>query len=417
MEKTDINQDKVKENTQNYEEIKERLLKIDKNCNLLNIRIDSKINENERIITEKIDKIRNTPNICSNYKISIIIPVYNTEKYIKECFNSILVQSIGFHNLEIIFVDDCSTDHSFEIIKEYEQKYPNVKTFKTDKNSGYAGKPRNIGIKHATAEYIMFLDSDDTYYDYACEKVYNNISTTPSQVVSGFQSRKISADKVEYINGIMMNLFTNPENNDEQRKKDFKKLKEKYPDGIIIDDLNKCPYLLSNFGVTSKIFEKRFIENNKIDFPEYIPAEDSVFIYKSFLYAKKITFIYDPISIHNYTRNSDDDKSVSFIVDKKTILGRFKAYNIMYHDSKEKNFVSNFVKILLKDKIQYVFREFLFEYAFSREELYEIFDESKDLLKLLYDYDVKMDEKYDETFKAILNDEYSKAAAICSSTL
>ena len=95
------------------------------------------------------------------YKISVIVPVFNVENKIMNAFNSILNQTIGFENLEVIFVDDNSTDDSKNIIKSLENKYDNVKSIFLSKNSGYAGKPRNIGIKNATANYLMFLDPDD----------------------------------------------------------------------------------------------------------------------------------------------------------------------------------------------------------------------------------------------------------------
>ena len=85
------------------------------------------------------------------YKISIIIPVFNVEDTLKNAFDSIKSQTIGFENLEVIFVDDKSTDDSLKIIKEFSKKYNNVKSICLNKNSGFAGKPRNVGIENATA--------------------------------------------------------------------------------------------------------------------------------------------------------------------------------------------------------------------------------------------------------------------------
>lgn len=74
--------------------------------------------------------------------ISVIIPVYNVEKYIKRAFNSLLTQTIGFENLKIIFIDDNSTDSCLEVIREYDNRYENVKAIFLDENSGSVGKPQ-----------------------------------------------------------------------------------------------------------------------------------------------------------------------------------------------------------------------------------------------------------------------------------
>ena len=103
------------------------------------------------------------------YKISIIIPVFNVEDTLDNAFNSILNQTFGFDDIEVIFVDDFSSDNSRNIIKNYVDKYENVNAFYLDENSGAAGKPRNTGVANANADYIMFLDPDDEFYDYSCE--------------------------------------------------------------------------------------------------------------------------------------------------------------------------------------------------------------------------------------------------------
>lgn len=83
------------------------------------------------------------------YKISIILPVYNVEKYIREAIESIKRQTIGLQNLEIILVDDCSNDRSWEIIDEYVKKFHNFIGIRLNERSGAAGKPRNVGIEKA----------------------------------------------------------------------------------------------------------------------------------------------------------------------------------------------------------------------------------------------------------------------------
>ena len=109
------------------------------------------------------------------YKISIIVPVYNVEDYLRNTLDSIVSQSFGLENLEVVLVDDKSTDGSADIIREYVDKYDNFKGIFFDEGSGFPGKPRNVGLEHATAEYIMFLDSDDWLEENACEVLYESI--------------------------------------------------------------------------------------------------------------------------------------------------------------------------------------------------------------------------------------------------
>lgn len=92
-------------------------------------------------------------------KISIIIPVYNREKYIDKCLNSIVSQT--YKNIEIICVDDCSTDNSLDILRKYEIKDHRIKIIALANNGGVS-HARNTGIKCATGDYIAFVDSDDT---------------------------------------------------------------------------------------------------------------------------------------------------------------------------------------------------------------------------------------------------------------
>lgn len=92
--------------------------------------------------------------------ISIVTPLYNCEKYIKETIESVVLQS--YTNWEMIIIDDCSTDNSIKIITEYTRSIPNIRILRNKQNVGVA-ETRNIGIREAKGEYIAFLDSDDTW--------------------------------------------------------------------------------------------------------------------------------------------------------------------------------------------------------------------------------------------------------------
>lgn len=104
-----------------------------------------------------------------DYKVTIVIPVYNAEKYLRDCIESLLKQTIFLQDMEIILIDDGSTDNSAEIYNEYVRKYSNIIAIKQE-NQGVSAA-RNLGIKEAKGEYIMFLDSDDTFSDNTVKNV------------------------------------------------------------------------------------------------------------------------------------------------------------------------------------------------------------------------------------------------------
>ena len=91
-------------------------------------------------------------------KITVIIPVYNTEKFLKDCLDSLVEETEK--DIEIIAIDDASTDHSLEILEEYAKIYPNIRVIRNEKNIGVS-ETRNKGIELAEGEYITFVDSDD----------------------------------------------------------------------------------------------------------------------------------------------------------------------------------------------------------------------------------------------------------------
>lgn len=90
-------------------------------------------------------------------KVSVIIPVYNVDQYLRHCLESVVFQS--YLNKEIILINDGSTDCSQEICEEYVRRYPFIRLI--NKENGGLSEARNVGILHATGDYVMFLDSDD----------------------------------------------------------------------------------------------------------------------------------------------------------------------------------------------------------------------------------------------------------------
>jgi len=117
-------------------------------------------------------------------KVSVIVPVWNVEPYLAECLDSVLGQSIGLDRLEIIAVDDGSTDGSGALLDAYARRYPQLVAIHTP-NSGGPGRPRNIGLEHATGTFVFFLDADDYLGEEALERLVAMAERYGTDVVLG----------------------------------------------------------------------------------------------------------------------------------------------------------------------------------------------------------------------------------------
>lgn len=232
-------------------------------------------------------------------KISIIIPVYNTEKYLKDCLTSIYNKKEKnlMKNIEIILVDDGSTDKSSSIYSQF-KKYSNLKVYKNE-NHGVSYS-RNYAIKIATGDWIMFLDSDDVLNDDWYEKIYNNI------------------DKKQDIIFYMKNI-------------DIIKSKKDIIDNI----LGKSKKLKYASFPGAKLFKREFIEKNKIQYnSKIINGEDMLFNLESILVTDKIKMV--DCSIYKYRYN---------------IYSSTKRFNEKIFES-DREFQNELLRIFNKNKME-----------------------------------------------------------------
>lgn len=236
----------------------------------------------------------------TKYKISIIIPAFNLENKINRAFDSIKNQTLGFEDLEIIFVDDNSKDGTFKIIKNLADTYENVSAFITDENSGYAGKPRNIGLEHAKSDYVLFLDGDDELLKDSCEVLYDKITSTNSDIVIGGQ--------INVFDGIHQH---NPP----------------LSCGIerIFNDMKDQELLNIRPAISAKLFKKELLIENNIRFPEGISGQDLVFLMKSMLNSKRVAVLNQ---FYVYYRILSND-SVTFDISEKYLKGLIKACTLV----------------------------------------------------------------------------------------
>lgn len=228
----------------------------------------------------------------SNYKVSIIVPCYNIDSidYVDinpfdEMISSIVNQSFGIENIEVILVDDCSTDNTRNLLTDLSLKYPSIKPIFMEKNSGRPSIPRNIGIDNSTTDYIMFLDQDDRM-DLDCVKIlYDTIINNPVDIVKSNYSILNGDEILKYDAGKCGELSIEPKSRD-------------------------MIYLISHF-VWGSIFNKEFINNNNIRFPD-TQAEDILFLSKCYnLTDKPIISLNDYYGVI-YTANNNNSVSHSF---------------------------------------------------------------------------------------------------------
>ena len=125
----------------------------------------------------------NEVKIMSSYKVSVLISSYNYADIIGETFESIRNQTFNFEDIEVIFVDDKSTDNSVEVIQEFVDKYDNVKLYITPEGKGGVSFSRNWSMELASADYITFIDSDDKFTPEFIESVYNEMVENDVDIV------------------------------------------------------------------------------------------------------------------------------------------------------------------------------------------------------------------------------------------
>lgn len=204
--------------------------------------------------------------------VSVIVPIYNVEKYLSKCIDSITNQTLT--NIEIILVNDGSTDNSGIIADEYAKNDNRIKVI--HKENGGQGSARNIGIDLAIGEYIGFVDSDDWIDLDMYEKLYNKANKYNSDIAIG--SRKIFNEA--YDLGTTINVGDN----------EFDKISEN-----IVNYIIENVFYPQTVSACNKIYSRKLILNNNINFRsvEEVGSEDAVFNYCILLNTNKIVTIND----------------------------------------------------------------------------------------------------------------------------
>ncbi len=264
--------------------------------------------------------------MCSNIpKISLIIPVYNVEKFLNKTLDSVLAQT--FKDYEVIMVNDGSTDGSLAILKEYADKYNNFHLI--DQNNCGLGKSRNVAIEAAKGEYIAFLDSDDFLAPNFFEVLYNNAIENDADIscCNYYLYYNKSCKKIYMPFTAKTGVYSN--------EVALKKL--------ILDTT-------FHFFTWNKLFKRSLFIDNKVFFYDMY-FEDVATCPQLFYYANKVSFVNKPL--YYYRRH---DKSILALIDAPKINDFIKSLGIIRNFLEKKN---------VYDKYKSVFKLYAFRFRFQ----------------------------------------------------
>lgn len=244
-----------------------------------------------------------------NIELSIVVPIYNVENYLRECLESLY--NIKNIKKEIILVNDGSTDGSLKIIKQFEEKYPSI-TKVVDKKNGGLSDARNAGAKLAKGDYIYFIDSDDFVDSLKLEEVFIEGKQRNADVIKG--------------NGVYL-------------KKD--KMVKSFEEGIIPDGfyegremiklLHKSKIIRAEVWLS--IYKSEFLKKNNITFEKGLIYEDMIFSYKVWLYSNKI--FYKDIKFYYYRLR--EGSIMSSGLNKEKFKHKLKNCKLLLKEVKKKN--------------------------------------------------------------------------------
>jgi len=256
-------------------------------------------------------------------KISIIVPVYNAELYLAKCLDSLVGQTLK--EIEIILINDGSTDKSEQIIKKYQEKYNDKIIYYSKKNEGQ-GVARNYAIKIAKGEFITFVDSDDFVDVSMCEKLYN-------------EAKKTNADIVATTGMI------------EVRNNEFSKKNIEFKTS---DNLKT--YILNNSGPVGKIIKKDVVLQNDLYFPSLRAYEDIAVVPLWGIYSNKISYV-DEALYYYLIREGSTMKQVKY---NEKIMNIYESLGSLYNKFKLN------VKDKYNDELEWIYIEHLLHAASLR---------------------------------------------------
>lgn len=292
-------------------------------------------------------------------KVSVIIPVYNVETYLNDCLNTIINQSLN--DIEIICINDGSTDNSLKILEEYAKKDKRIQIL-NQKNQGHA-VATNKGINLATGKYLFLMDSDDMLEVNALEDTYN-----------------IAEDKdVDFV--LFKAINYDDEKNKYYESKDYNMEKLHQFVGDKIFNYRDIDDLIFTIPVTpwNKLYKREFIEKHNIRFPEGLIFDDNIFFWRVLFNAEKIYFYNEFLFKRRWYQTSSTTKGDIRFLDSIDI------YNLIFDTFKEYNQFDKYKNILYRNKINTEFMRFTKIREEYREQYFKKMKD--DFLNIFNDHD------------------------------
>jgi len=280
--------------------------------------------------------------------VSVIVPIYNVEKYLANCLDSLINQTLK--DIEIICVDDGSTDDSSVIIAEYLKKDKRI--IVVHRQNGGRSVARNEGLKIARGQYIMFCDADDLYKIDMCEVLYNTIKNNKTDIACCEISINYESDS---------DLL---DSDKEYYSLKFEGKKECYEDDLLKIDGSVC----------NKIFNKSLIDKFDVKFPEGLVYEDAAFFFMYYSICKNSYFVKQPLYVYN--RHDGSIMNETFKGSEKAI-DHIKIMDFVYAHLVKNNLWKKYKKIFFNHYILY----FNLAYRYSLEkDKKKVFDYAIDFL-------------------------------------
>ena len=211
-------------------------------------------------------------------KVSVVVPVYNQEAHIERCLDSILAQSLK--EIEVILVDDGSTDATPDILRRYQQKDSRIVAL--HQQNLYAGVARNHGLQKAQGDYVIFWDSDDYFPGDALEALYNEICRCDADICVG-DAMKIDVQTGETIEENIINWNVVPE------KRPFN-----------VHDFPQHIFKFARNCAWNKLYKRAFIEGHNLQFSEAKRTNDMYFVMKSLVLAERITAVHHMVAYYQF---------------------------------------------------------------------------------------------------------------------
>lgn len=239
-------------------------------------------------------------------KISVIIPYRNVEKYLEQCLDSVINQTL--EDIEIICVNDASSDKSPEIVKEYIAKDARIKNINLEIKKGQAFA-RNRGMETAEGEYICFIDSDDWADSYMLEKLYTKAKETDSDIVMcGANLYDDVTKETDYHNSYYS----------------LEELNNKTENVFFHNDVSS---LLTGINVSlwAKLYKREFLQKSDIKIPEGYIYEDLPYFYNSFLKAKRVSLVKENLYFYRINRINSTMQDIG-----KSVLDRIPMVQLAY---------------------------------------------------------------------------------------